>query len=135
MERIKSGSQRWAAEPMENDFPRKCPGNPWGHESACRHRNQRHLVQVTMETRLSTRLIFNSSTDATSSECISGHLLLSTPSMVRTHGCQFNIGEPNILTSSFISPDFHPREWIHQCFYIRPPVVEERFRCWALEMT
>lgn len=73
VERIKSGSQRRAAEPMENEFPRQCPGNPWGQESACCHRNQRYLVQVTMEMCLSTRLIFNSSTDATSSEGISGH--------------------------------------------------------------
>lgn len=88
-----------------------------------------------MEMRLSTLLIFNSSTDGHVLRGYLGTLLLSTASMVRTHGCQFNIGEPNILTSSLISPDFHPREWTRQGFYIRPPVVDERFRCWALEMT
>lgn len=122
---------------MENEFPESVLGTLGGMRVPATTETKDIFcnIQVTMEMRLSTRLIFNSSTDASLGRGYLGTLLHSAHSIVRTHGCQFNIGELNILTSSFVSPDSHPREWVRQCFCIRPPVVKEKFRCWALEMT
>lgn len=75
VEEIKSGSQRWAAEPMENEFPESVLGTLGGMRVPATTETKDIFcnVQVTMEMRLSTRLIFNSSTDATSPEGFSGH--------------------------------------------------------------
>lgn len=60
---------------MENEFPESVLGTLGGMRVPATTETKDIFcnIQVTMEMRLSTRLIFNSSTDATSPEGILGH--------------------------------------------------------------
>lgn len=144
--RVKSDGQGWAAEPVETEFPGKCPVPAVARSCGPRDLGALGGVRGPTTTEIKDILFKISSchgnaplslysTDAKSLRVSGDTPVLHIQYGETPRGQTFNIGDPKILTAPSLVQTPTLGSGHARVSVLGFPVLEERFRCRALGMT